>query len=82
MFRRKNDIESLKVIDFGLSVKDVEDDSLTTKCGTTIFMAPEIFANYQYTKVLRGVIVVCGFVECGDDYLYVSYRETSNIQTR
>jgi serine/threonine protein kinase len=82
MFRKKNDIESLKIIDFGLSAKDVDDFSLTSKCGTIIFMAPEIFSNYQYTKVnIENDIVVCGFVECGDNKLHVTHRKSSNIQT-
>lgn len=51
MFAKKNAINSLKLIDFGLSAKYNEDLFLTNKCGTTVFMAPEIFDNYQYTKV-------------------------------
>lgn len=51
MFGRRGDIESLKLIDFGLSAKDAEDVCMTAKCGTTIFMAPEIFSNFHYTKV-------------------------------
>jgi len=66
MFGRKNDIDSLKVIDFGLSAKDADAFSLTSKCGTTIFMAPEVFSNYQYTKVNRRMIYsmwICGVWE-------------------
>ncbi len=53
MFAKQNDIGSLKLIDFGLSAKynNVETVALTDKCGTAIFMAPEVFSNYQYSKV-------------------------------
>ena len=54
MFAKKNDIGSLKLIDFGLSVKHNSKEStlFTGKCGTVIYMAPEVFTNYQYSKVL------------------------------
>ena len=57
MFAKANDTRSLKLIDFGLSAKygTTEPTSLTDKCGTAIYMAPEVFTNYQYSKVL-----VCG----------------------
>ena len=53
MFEKKNDISSLKLIDFGLSMKHNSKDTtaFTGKCGTVIYMAPEVFNNYQYTKV-------------------------------
>jgi serine/threonine protein kinase len=53
MFAKQNDLRSLKLIDFGLSAKynHKESISLTDKCGTAIYMAPEVFSNYQYSKV-------------------------------
>lgn len=53
MLGKPNDINSLKLIDFGLSAKYSEKETiaLTEQCGTAIYMAPEIFNNYQYTKV-------------------------------
>jgi serine/threonine protein kinase len=53
MLGKEKDINSLKLIDFGLSAKynDKESIALTEQCGTAIYMAPEIFTNYQYTKV-------------------------------
>jgi len=53
MFEKKNDMTSLKLIDFGLSAKYAKTEAitLTDKCGTAIYMAPEVFANYQYSKV-------------------------------
>ncbi len=53
MFAKQNDIGSLKLIDFGLSAKynGLDIATLTDKCGTAIYMAPEVFTNYQYSKV-------------------------------
>lgn len=53
MFGKQKDINSLKIIDFGMSAKynDKESVALTEKCGTAIYMAPEIFESYQYSKV-------------------------------
>lgn len=55
MFAKENDFESVKLVDFGLSLKyNLEDSvSLTEKCGTAIYMAPEVFRDYEYSKVLR-----------------------------
>ena len=54
MFAKQNDSSSLKLIDFGLSAKynNRETTTLTDKCGTAIYMAPEVFTNYQYSKVI------------------------------
>ena len=53
MFTKQNEVASLKLIDFGLSEKydDRNITMLTDKCGTVIYMAPEVFNNYQYSKV-------------------------------
>jgi len=53
MFKKQNDISSLKLIDFGLCAKygEKQASTLTDKCGTVIYMAPEVFNNYQYSKV-------------------------------
>ena len=53
MFAKKNDINSLKLIDFGLSTKQNEEDTeaATGKCGTAIYMAPEVFSENKYSKV-------------------------------
>jgi len=58
MFAKKNDIDSLKLIDFGLSTKHNNREStiFTEKCGTVIYMAPEVFTNYQYSKVALLII--------------------------
>lgn len=52
MLAKENNLESLKIVDFGLSAKYSEEVlSLSDKCGTASYMAPEVFANDQYSKV-------------------------------
>lgn len=51
MFERKNDINTLKLIDFGLSTKYDQCTTLFERCGTGIYMAPEIVLNQKYDKV-------------------------------
>ena len=53
MFKNRGSTESLKLIDFGLSGRynNKQTTTLTEKCGTVIYMAPEVFNNYQYSKV-------------------------------
>jgi serine/threonine protein kinase len=49
MFKYKNKLESLKILDFGL-VQIVEDYYDKTQCGTLLYMAPEQIAQQAYTK--------------------------------
>lgn len=53
MFAKVSDFSSLKLIDFGLSAKyNIQQNiPLSDKCGTAIYMAPEVFENNQYSKV-------------------------------
>jgi serine/threonine protein kinase len=55
MLAKPNDTGSLKIVDFGLSARYSRGGALTLteKCGTTIYTAPEVFANYEYSKALR-----------------------------
>jgi serine/threonine protein kinase len=73
MFARKNDINSLKLIDFGLSGKYESTNILRDKCGTGMYMAPEVFTDYQYTKVLFEFTLVRRFVECWNYNVYPHY---------
>ena len=54
MFSKEGDLTSLKLVDFGLSARYNRKQavSLTEKCGTATYMAPEVYSNYQYSKVL------------------------------
>lgn len=48
MFRRKGDLTSLAIVDFGLATHVNEEDNL--KCGTPLFMAPEIINKEMYDQ--------------------------------
>lgn len=52
-FREKNNLQSLKIFDFGLSAKTVKENSnlLASKVGTILYMAPEIFSKKEYSSV-------------------------------
>ena len=52
MFAKRNDLGSLQIVDFGLSAQYRRPDAqiLTDKCGTGLFMAPEVYFNYTYSK--------------------------------
>ena len=50
MFRYKDNIESIKLIDFGLSSNSFENKNYLENCGTLIYMAPEQISNKIYSK--------------------------------
>jgi len=58
MFLKERDFSSVKIVDFGLSAQYNKRQSitLTDKCGTMTYMAPEVYTHYQYSKVLLKVI--------------------------
>ena len=52
MFRKENDINSLVICDLGLA-KEIENNSfIESKCGTLIFMAPEVIMNKKYDSLI------------------------------
>jgi len=52
MFTNKNDINDLKLLDFGLSLDCFESKNYLEKCGTLIYMAPEQINNLIYSKAV------------------------------
>ena len=52
MFRKENDINSLVLCDFGLAQENPGNSFLETKCGTLIFMAPEVIMNRPYDSLV------------------------------
>ena len=50
MFGSKDNINSIKLIDFGLSSNSFEHKNYLENCGTLIYMAPEQISNKIYSK--------------------------------
>ena len=50
MFGSENNINSIKLIDFGLSSNSFEHKNYLENCGTLIYMAPEQISNKIYSK--------------------------------
>jgi len=46
----RNDLSSVKIIDFGLSEKYVLQDDCSSEKGTLFYMAPEVVSNGKITK--------------------------------
>ena len=50
IFKYKDDINSLKLVDFGLSANTFEAKDCLENCGTLKYMAPEQISNMIYSK--------------------------------
>ncbi len=50
LFKRNNDINNIKLIDFGLSVKNLQNLGENKICGTWAYMSPEMLFNHKYYK--------------------------------
>ena len=58
MLSKKGCLDTIKICDFGLSTN--LDDSDSKKCGTLIYMAPELFLKQSYNESIDSW--ACGFV--------------------
>ena len=52
MFSIKDDINSVKLLDFGLSTDNFESKNYLINCGTLSYMAPEQISNNTYSKAV------------------------------
>ena len=52
MFKEKNNINTVKLLDFGLSTDSFESRNFLDNCGTLIYMAPEQINNITYSKAV------------------------------
>ena len=52
MFRKEKDINSLVLCDFGLAKENLGNSFLENKCGTLIFMAPEVVMKRPYDSLV------------------------------
>jgi len=52
LFKNKDDINSLQLVDFGLSADTFEEKNYLNNCGTLKYMAPEQIANMIYSKAV------------------------------
>ena len=68
----KNDLMSIKLIDFGLSDKFQNDNKMFSKfCGTTLFQAPELIKNQIYSKVIEKLYKLCNYIYKLYIYFYI-----------
>ena len=52
MFRKENDINSLVLCDLGLAKENIGNSFIDKKCGTLLFMAPEVIMNRPYDSLV------------------------------
>ena len=83
LFANKQDFSSVKIIDFGLSAKYdmLSLIHLNNKCGTFIFMAPEVMQNFSYSNnvdIWSIGIILYMLLSGGKHPLYV---KTDNVES-
>ena len=53
LFKKKDDLSSVVLCDFGLAYKlDEYENSISGRCGTILYMAPELFLKKNYDKLV------------------------------
>lgn len=79
MFKQKDDIRSLKIVDFGLSLYDTTDPYTFPKCGTPGYVAPEIAnlqnLSFRYSKVCDMFSVGCIFYKMYHCYTLSFFKD-------
>ena len=81
MFRKENDINSLVLCDFGLAGEIYRNSFMENKCGTLIFMAPEIIMNRKYDSLVDiwSVGIIMYILESGG--MHPIYDENMSSKT-
>jgi len=83
-----DDLNNIKIVDFGLSNLFKEGEKLSTACGSPCYAAPEMVAGERYDGVLAdmwscGVIIyamVCGFLPFEDPKNPLLYNKIINAE--
>ena len=83
-----DDLNNIKIVDFGLSNLFREGEKLSTACGSPCYAAPEMVAGERYDGVLAdmwscGVIIyamVCGFLPFEDPKTPLLYNKIINAE--
>jgi len=59
----EQEIQNVKIIDFGLSITLLPGKLVLEQCGTLVYIAPEVFLKYGYSKEVDlwsiGIILYC-----------------------
>jgi len=81
MFRKENDINSLVLCDFGLAGEVLGNSFIENKCGTLIFMAPEVIMNRPYDSLVDiwSVGIIMYILESGGSHPI--YNKSMNSET-
>ena len=81
MFRKENDINSLVLCDFGLAGEIYRNSFMENKCGTLIFMSPEIIMNRKYDSLVDiwSVGIIMYILESGG--MHPIYDENMSSKT-
>ena len=81
MFRKENDIDSLVLCDFGLAEENLGNSLLESKCGTPIFMAPEIIMNRPYDSLVDiwSIGIIMYILESGGSHPFYNSSINSKI---
>ena len=80
MFRKENDINSLVLCDFGLAGEIKGNNLIEKKCGTLIYMAPEIIKNQKYDSLVDiwSVGIIMYILESGGKHPIYEHNMNSN----
>ena len=81
MFRKENDINSLVLCDFGLAKENLGNSFLESKCGTLIFMAPEVIMSRPYDSLVDiwSIGIIMYILESGGSHPFYTTSMNSKI---